>query len=101
MIVIVIEVRLIRYILPPWIVLVVFSFCNVTASSNKRLVMRMLVLRVGLSHEPVALANINSLTAVRNIFSQLGSAPGARGDSSRLKNHPLKTRAFSNRAVAR
>ena len=43
---------------PPWIVLVVFSFCDVAASSNKRLVIPALVLRVGLSHEPVALAKI-------------------------------------------
>ena len=41
-----------------WIVLVVFSFYDVTALSNKRLVVPTLVLRVGLSHELVALTEI-------------------------------------------
>ena len=45
--------------------LVVFSFYNVTASSNKRSVMPTLVLRVGLIHEPVDLAKISSLAVAR------------------------------------
>ena len=86
--------------LPLWIVLVVFSFYSVTASSNKRLVMPTPVLRVGLSHEPVALAKISSLAAARKISSRLGSAPGARADGPCLKKDPLKMRAFTKRVVA-
>ena len=74
-----------KALLPPCIVLVVFSFCDAAASSNIRLVMPKLVLRVSLSHEPVALANINSFAAVRKIFFRLGSGPGARSDGSCLK----------------
>ena len=54
-------------ILQHGIVLVVFSFYDVTASSNKRLVTSMLVLRVGLSHEPGTLTKINALAALRKI----------------------------------
>ena len=88
------------YPLPPWIVLVVFSFYDMSASSNKRLVMPMLVLRVGLGHEPVALANVNYLVAARKISPRLGSASGARGDGLCLKRHPLRMRAFTKRALA-
>jgi hypothetical protein len=42
------------------IALIVYSFCDVIALSSRRLVMPTRVLRVGLSHEPVALAEISS-----------------------------------------
>ena len=80
--------------------LVVFAFYDVTASSNKRLMTPTLVLRVGLSHEPVALAKISSLAVARKISSRLGSVPGARVNGLCLKKHPLKMRAFTKRAVA-
>ena len=67
---------------------------------KKIVVIPMLALRVSLSHEPVALAKINSLVAVRKISSRLGSAPEARGDGICLKKRPLRMRAFIKRAVA-
>ena len=83
------------------IALIVYSFCDVTALSCRRLVMPTRFLRVGLSHEPVALVEISSRAAVRKISSRLGSALRARVDSFCLKKHPQqKLRAFTKRAVA-